>query len=170
MANVVTSENIDALLKSTNYADARTKLEVGRVTTADVHDLLSSTDYAAARAKLQVGQVTAADMLDFLTSTDYADAREKLGTGGFINNITDLKARVISADTVIAEILGYATAGDEGGGLFLWDATNTDADNNGTIIIPTYAGFGGTGRWLRVFSGAINVKWFGAKGNNINDD
>lgn len=170
MANVVTSENIDALLKSTNYADARTKLEVGRVTTADIHDLLSSSNYAAARAKLQVGQVTAADMLDFLTSTDYADAREKLGTGGFINNITELKARVISQDTVIAEVLGWATAGDEGGGLFVWDATNTDQGNAGTILTPSYAGFSGTGRWLRVFSGAINVKWFGAKGDNINDD
>jgi hypothetical protein len=65
------------------------------------------------------------------------------------------------------EILGYYTAGDGGGGTFYWDATSTETDNGGTVIQATGVT---TGRWLRVFSGAVNVKEFGAKGDGITDD
>jgi hypothetical protein len=55
-------------------------------------------------------------------------------------------------------VLGYYARGDGGGGTFYWDATSTATDNGGTIIkaAPT------TGRWIRVYSGAVNVLWFGA--------
>lgn len=50
-------------------------------------------------------------------------------------------------------------------GLFKYDSTDTTStDNGGTIIVA------GTKRWKRVFDGAVNVKWFGAKGNGITDD
>jgi hypothetical protein len=61
------------------------------------------------------------------------------------------------------EILGYYTAGDGGGGTFYWDATSTATDNGGTIIQATGVT---TGRWIRAYSGAINVKWFGVKGDS----
>lgn len=66
-----------------------------------------------------------------------------------------------------AEVLGYHTAGDGGGGLFYWDSASTEADNGGTIIQATGLT---TGRWKRVYSGAVNVKWFGAVGDGITDD
>ena len=51
-------------------------------------------------------------------------------------------------------------------GLFQYDPTDTTSlDNGGTIIV------GADGRrWKRDFSGAVNVKWFGAKGDGLADD
>jgi hypothetical protein len=58
---------------------------------------------------------------------------------------------------------GYYANGDGGGGQFRWDAANTGADNAGTVIKPTAAG--AAGRWLREFSGDLDVRWFGARGD-----
>jgi hypothetical protein len=59
--------------------------------------------------------------------------------------------------------LGALAAGDGGGGSWYWDATSSEADNLGTVVMP--AGFvQGTdaGRWLRVFDGkTFNIVWFG---------
>lgn len=65
---------------------------------------------------------------------------------------------------------GYVTPHDGGGGVFVWDPTSTAADNAGTIIRPNDRAAGVAGRWRRQFSGALNVRWFGAQGNNINTD
>ena len=46
------------------------------------------------------------------------------------------------------------------GGTFIYDATQSAVNNGGTI-------FNG---WVRQFSGAVNVKWFGAKGDGVTDD
>lgn len=43
------------------------------------------------------------------------------------------------------------------GGTFIWSATGTS--NGGTVFA------GASGYWNRQYSGAISVKWFGAKGN-----
>ena len=64
-------------------------------------------------------------------------------------------------------VLGYWAAGDNGGGDFWFDAVSTAADNGGTIIQVTGVP---TGRWKRVNTSAINVRWFGAKGDNSTDD
>lgn len=48
------------------------------------------------------------------------------------------------------------------GGTFIWSSTGTA--NGGTVFA------GSTGYWNRQYSGAVNVKWFGAKGDGINDD
>lgn len=54
---------------------------------------------------------------------------------------------------------GYSSENDGGGGIFVWNATSTTADDGGTIIAPTGVG---TGRWYRVFTGDVWVNWFGA--------
>jgi hypothetical protein len=56
-------------------------------------------------------------------------------------------------------------AGD-GGGLFRYDASDTTtADNGGTVIVDVAGN-----RWKRQWSGAVNVKWFGARGNGTTND
>ena len=80
-----------------------------------------------------------------------------------VENIEGLKT--LSTGTI--NVLGYYTKGDGGGGLFYWDSVSTEADNSGTIIQATGVT---TGRWKRVISGNLNIKWFGAKGDNIQDD
>src|SRR5687767_6261805 len=56
---------------------------------------------------------------------------------------------------------GFATPNDGGHGMFYYDATSTIAADGGTVLTPN----SGVGRLLREFSGALNVRWFGAKGN-----
>lgn len=86
---------------------------------------------------------------------------------------------LLSVDTSVytyASVIGYTTANDGGGGLFNYDATIDKATANaGTIIDPSVSlalqGTGiGLGCWIRQYSGAINVKWFGVKGDGISDD
>ncbi|WP_176706346.1 right-handed parallel beta-helix repeat-containing protein [Paenibacillus hemerocallicola] len=78
-------------------------------------------------------------------------------------------------NTTIAELRG-ATAADpdhvhfvrDAGqeGHFRYDpADTTSADNTGTVLVA------GSGyRFKRLYSGALNVKWFGAKGDGSSDD
>lgn len=63
--------------------------------------------------------------------------------------------------TVLVET--YAKPGDGGGGLFTWDAASTVDDDRGTIIAPQPVP--PTGRWQRLWSDALNVRWFGAQGD-----
>lgn len=53
---------------------------------------------------------------------------------------------------------GFASAGDGGEGRFRWDGSSTATDDGGTIIQRTA---GGNGRFIRDYSRAINVLWFG---------
>lgn len=66
-------------------------------------------------------------------------------------------------------VLGYYTAGDDGGGNFIWNNSSTAADNGGSIIAPTA---GGTGRWVRqtAIPNQYTPKMFGAKSDGVNDD
>lgn len=91
------------------------------------------------------------------------------GVQNYTRSIATLKAldtTLVGAGYTV-QVLGYYAAGDGGGGVFYWDAGATDADNGGTIIQPNA---GGDGRWMRVYSGAVNVKWFGAMGDGVTDD
>lgn len=86
-----------------------------------------------------------------------------------VASIADLKALDVSQirDKMQALVGGYCTHGDGGGGQFYYDASSSTADNGGTVFAPT----AGSGRWKRIYSGTeINVRWFGAKGNGVDDD
>ena len=77
-----------------------------------------------------------------------------------IANMKNLNTEIEANATV--ELLGYYSKGDGGGGTFYWDSTSIEDDNGGTIIEATGVV---DGRWIRNYSGAVNVKWFGAKGD-----
>lgn len=87
-----------------------------------------------------------------------------------LDTISDLLApnSELIAQGVSVSVSGYSTKNDGGGGLFNWDATADKATANaGTIIDPDKSlalqGTGtGSGCWVRQYSGAVNVKWFGA--------
>ena len=57
-------------------------------------------------------------------------------------------------------------AGDGGGGEFYYDISGAETVNNGTVIDPD----DGVGQWIRLIGPTLNVKWFGAKGDNTSDD
>lgn len=72
----------------------------------------------------------------------------------------------LSAGHIVA-LAGYWTPGDRGGGLFYWDNGAVASDNGGTVIRSSRSG---GGRWKRIFDGWINARWFGARGDGVNDD
>jgi len=98
-----------------------------------------------------------------LSSGDLTQLRK--ATNLVLANIASLRAVTSGSGTVT--INGYTTGGDGGGGEFYWDSASTETDNGGTIIKATAIT---TGRWIRLYSGAANVRWFGAKGDGVTDD
>jgi hypothetical protein len=76
-----------------------------------------------------------------------------------LNTMADLKSVLIpTSQRIFIDLLGFNTPGDGGGGRFWYDGAASEADDGGTIIAPNTGG----GRWKRVFTGPVNVDWFGA--------
>ena len=66
-----------------------------------------------------------------------------------------------------------AEAGREG--LFVWDGSNRAAavaadPNQGINVALASNPSGSAGAWVRKYSGPVNVRWFGAKGDGVSDD
>jgi hypothetical protein len=60
-------------------------------------------------------------------------------------------------------------------GLFQFDSSNLSAavttdTRQGIVIAPASDPTGASGAWVRKYSGAVNVRWFGAVGNDTTDD
>ena len=93
------------------------------------------------------------------------DANALLNEFPQLANIAALRAATGIGPTVVY-IRGYYSDGDGGEGLFYYDASDTTStDNGGTIIVDVDGK-----RWKRQFTGAVSVKWFGAKGDGTTDD
>jgi Pectate lyase superfamily protein len=91
-----------------------------------------------------------------------------------VDSIEELKAVSPVADQRITA-LGYYEPGDGGGGLFRYvdswpNIASEPPDPNGGTVITSDGDEISAGRWLRVFEGPINARWFGAKGNGEADD
>lgn len=82
------------------------------------------------------------------------------------SSIAALKGATAPADGTKVVVGGHTANGDGGGGVFYYDEASSADDDGGTIIAPTE----GSGRWKRVHSGAVDVRWFGAKGDGETDD
>jgi hypothetical protein len=101
---------------------------------------------------------------DYLSQSHTTDGKLRAD----VATIAALKALDVSTlpDKMQVMVGGYYSHGDGGGGQFYYDQGASDTDNGGTIIAPT----AGSGRWKRIYSGAVNVRWFGAKGDGVTDD
>ncbi len=88
-----------------------------------------------------------------------------------ISSLKDV-AGTVDGETVLCE--GYYTKGDCEPLSYYWDADSVLADNGvdsthpGLIVQPT--GVSGAGRWVARRPNYLNVKWFGAKGDNVQND
>lgn len=83
------------------------------------------------------------------------------------NSMADLRADVtVLNPNDLVQLLGYYFPGDGGGGDFYWDKDSTAADNGGTVIKRTAIA---DGRFRAILQDVINVKCFGARGNNTDD-
>ena len=65
-----------------------------------------------------------------------------------------------SADTVY--VAGHQSPGDGGAGVFRWLADSREPPNAGTVVAANHHE---AGRWHRLESAPINVRWFGARGD-----
>ena len=85
---------------------------------------------------------------------------------GMIGSMSYAQLRAYSGAQTTANVWGIANVRDGAAGTFKVNVSDTtSADNGGTILVDT------TGRrWYRVFTGTINAKWFGAKGDSTTDD
>lgn len=68
------------------------------------------------------------------------------------------------ADDALRYVRGYAADDDGGGGIFRWDAASTATAIQGMIVGT------GTGRWIRQYSGEVDVRWCGAKNDDSADN
>lgn len=85
---------------------------------------------------------------------DHLDTKANTVSSAYVIDTVDDFGTVPSGiDTVIVKDMNR-------GGTFIYDATQSAVNNGGTI-------FDG---WVRQYSGAVNVKWFGAKGDGVADD
>jgi hypothetical protein len=67
---------------------------------------------------------------------------------------------------MLVYVASRSADGDGGEGYWRFDSGSSATANGGTILAPD----AGSGRWLRQYSGAVNVLWFGAKGDGTTDD
>src|SRR6266496_5226127 len=79
----------------------------------------------------------------------------------WVDTVVNLYGVQGSDESRAAIVGGYKWIGDGGGGVFAWDPSTTAGENYGTIIVPTSLP---NGRWLRIYSGPLDVRYFGAKG------
>lgn len=101
------------------------------------------------------------------TTIDEADNVNDPVTTGEVVNVAALRALLPGAVAYVY-MGGYLANGDGGGGNIFWDPLSTTADNGGTVFTPDTSS--GAGRWIRNFSGSVNVRWFGATGDGATDD
>lgn len=103
-----------------------------------------------------------------IRSTTVASLSSAVAGVATVDSVAALKAISVDglADNAVAIVLGYNEPGDGGGGQFFYNQSSVALNNGGTIISPDV----GDGRWLRAFSGPIDVAWFGAVGDGATDD
>jgi peptidoglycan hydrolase-like protein with peptidoglycan-binding domain len=89
--------------------------------------------------------------------------------GAAPNPVSIAALRTLSPGASLVQVQGYYSAGDGGGGTFIWNAASTAADNGGSIIAPTS---GGTGRWIRSTtpSNTYTPEMFGAYHDGTHND
>ena len=81
-------------------------------------------------------------------------------------NIASAKALTTLTDGQSIYIRGYTTAGDGGGGMYVYDAASTATANGGTVLaLDTLAG-----RLVHAEITPVTVKTFGAVGDGVTDD
>ncbi len=84
------------------------------------------------------------------------------------STIATLKAQSVTflATGTPVYVQGYYTAGDGGGGIFVYNSASSATANDGTIVQPTT----GSGRWIRPASATFYTIQFGVKADNSTDN
>jgi hypothetical protein len=104
----------------------------------------------------------------FTQSTVAQDTSRPIAPNIEAHPVKSIKAlKTLQDRPAVILLLGYDQPGDGGGGLFQWISGDPSSSDDGLLVRPLS---GPPGNYKRIFSGAISVKWFGAKGDGKSDD
>ena len=178
---------------SSTLATSSSNVAVVKATEAEGYASIASD---AKDAVLAVSSYQPTAVLEAIKQVDGASSGLDADTvDGFQSSVltkhVDNVSSLLSAQTIGAvNVLNYHDGLEGGGGgVFYWDATGDATEHNGGTVISPLATFPtdwnnqtqlttwfdgsalvGTGVWRRQYAGAVNVKWFGAKGDGVSDD
>lgn len=82
------------------------------------------------------------------------------------NNIGDMVAALPTVFGTNAMVLGYTSLDDGGQGIFTYNSGSVISTNRGTVFKPTSY----TGRWIRQYTGPLNILWFNPTADGVTDD
>jgi Pectate lyase superfamily protein len=97
-------------------------------------------------------------------------ALDELGSGTFsVPNIAALEALIVTGlnPGTTVNVLGYYAPGDGKGGFFTFTTTSGATVDHGMVCSTPS---GGMTRWLRNYTGPVNVGWLGCYGDGVHDD
>lgn len=85
-----------------------------------------------------------------------------------VNSLADLKSLQTSSNPISVFVKYRSQAGDNGGGIFVWNPTSSDTADDVLTVIPNTNP--GQGRWKRKFDGVIYPCWCGDRVNGDDHD
>jgi hypothetical protein len=137
------------------------------------HEAMNAKDngLASRRQFLRQAAPLAAVTLGCLVAEATAAADTAAPQAATVATMAALRQLAAPAHGELVYLAGYHKPGDGGGGAFAWDAhyqpgPDNLADDGGTHILPQGSAPNTPGRWRRTASGPLNVKWFGALGDD----
>lgn len=105
------------------------------------------------------------EAISFIASESSSSLQAKLAGydgAGLVGSALYGQIRAYEGDAENIKCLGRSNIFDEAHGYFFLDSTDTSsADDDGTVIVDALGR-----RWKRQYSGAVNVRWFGATPDN----
>ncbi|HEU0070824.1 MAG TPA: glycosyl hydrolase family 28-related protein [Alphaproteobacteria bacterium] len=84
-----------------------------------------------------------------------------------VSTLLELRQRDPAGVQAPVFVQGALAPDDHGGGWFVWRAGSMTDDDGGCVVALAN---GMPGRWHRLYSGPIDVRWFGARGDGKTDD
>ena len=88
----------------------------------------------------------------------------------YIANVADFQNVPTPVATGEYILGGYSSEGDGGGGTFVWVPVAPANLPNADDGIIFHHSNDNQGYFKRIYSGPLNVRWFGAKGDGVTDD
>ena len=127
-------------------------------------DMNSSRAINASDGIANSDYTTLRQLQSLITSSSVQDVTN----ASVVTSVTNLKALDVSSldNLHLGMTKGYVSAGDGGHSTYYYDSASSATDDGGSVIAPD----AGTGRWLLITSGTVNVKQFGAIADNSTDD